>query len=172
MLRAGVIEATFRNGRSWRFLPVHGFELTVRNGIRGRFFNRLCSQAETVRRWRSWTWRFSRTDRVRLESDGRRDGSHMFCDKLCGCLQAFKRNVRQRIEGAALVSESLARKPGLVGGFHLAPCIRPRLRLLDPVVGRKPGLDPLVLATMRFAGKVERERLVGLGGRVFGDALP
>jgi hypothetical protein len=96
----------------------------------------------------------------------------MFGDKLCGLLQAFKRNVRQRIERAALLSESLARKADLVSRLHLAPCIRPRLRLLEPVVARKPRLDRLVVAAMRLAGEIQRERLVGLGGGVLGDALP
>ena len=96
----------------------------------------------------------------------------MFGDKLCGLLQAFKRNVRQRFKRATLLGERLARKGGLVSRLHLAPCIRPRMRLLDPVMRRKPLLDRLVVAAMRLAGEVERERLVGLGGGVLGDALP
>ena len=116
--------------------------------------------------------RFSRTDRVRSESDGRRDGSHMFGDKVCGLLQALERDLGNGFERAALLSECLARKADLVSRLHLAPCIRPRLRLLDPVMRRKPRLDRLVVAAMRLAGEVERERLVGLGGGVLGDALP
>ena len=116
--------------------------------------------------------RFSRTDRVRSESDGRRDGSHMFGDKVCGLLQALERDLGNGFERDALLGERLARKAGLVSRLHLAPCIRPRLRLLDPVMRRKPRLDRLVVAAMRLAGEVERERLVGLGGGVLGDALP
>ncbi len=58
--------------------------------------------------------RFRRTDRVRSELNGRRNGSRMFRDKLCSLLQACKRNVRQRFECAALLSECLARKADLV----------------------------------------------------------
>ena len=65
-------------------------------------------------------------------------------------------------ERDALPGERLARKGGLVSRLHLAPCIRPRLRLLDPVMRRKPRLDRLVVAAMRLAGEVERERLVGV----------
>ena len=63
--------------------------------------------------------RFSRTDRVRSESDGRRDGSHMFGDKVCGLLQALERDLGNGFERAALLSESLARKAGLIGRLHL-----------------------------------------------------
>ena len=58
----------------------------------------------------------------------------MFDDKPCCLLQALERCVRQRFERTALLSERLARKAGLIGRLHLAPCIRPRLRLLDPVM--------------------------------------
>ena len=47
--------------------------------------------------------------------------------------------------------------------LHLAPGIRPGLRLLDPIVRRKPHLDRLFVAAMGLAGEVDRERLVGLG---------
>ena len=78
--------------------------------------------------------RFSRTDRVRSESNGRRNGYRMFGDKFRGLLQAFKRNVGQRFQRAALRGERLARKTGLVSRPHLAGCARSRLRLLDPVM--------------------------------------
>src|SRR5271165_2743398 len=109
--------------RFWRFLPVHCFALTVRNGSEGGPSARSCLQAGTVRRWRRWTWRlrFSRTDRVRSESDSRRDGSHMFGDKVCGLLQALERDLGNGFERDALLGERLARKADLVSRLHLAP---------------------------------------------------
>ena len=116
--------------------------------------------------------RFSRTDRVRPESYGRRNGLRMVDDKLCRLLQLLERGLGKRFERAALPIERLAREAYLVGRLHLAPGIRSRLPRLDPIMRRKPGLDRPVMAAMRFAGEVERERLVGLGGGVLGDALP
>jgi hypothetical protein len=96
----------------------------------------------------------------------------MFGDKVCGLLQALERDLGNGFKRDALLGERLACKGGLVSRLHLAPCIRPRLRLLDPIVRRKPRLDRLVVAAMRLAGEIERERLVRLGGGVLGDALP
>src|SRR5271156_3198746 len=102
---ANLLATSSGNYRSWRFLRVHGVELNVRNGSEDGPSVKSCLQACTVRRWRKWTWRlrFSRSDGVRSEWDGRRDGSRMSGDRLCGLLQAFKRDRRQRIERAALL---------------------------------------------------------------------
>lgn len=96
----------------------------------------------------------------------------MFGDKLRGLLQAFKRDLGNCFERAPSLGERLARKGGFVSRFHLAPCIRPCMRFLHTVMGQKPRLDRLAVAAVRLADEVDRERLVGLGGGVPGDALP
>ncbi len=81
--------------------------------------------------------------------------------------------LQQRHEGVALLLEILAEKPRLIGGFHLNPEIRPMLGgLLDAIVVGQARLHRLVVLSARFAGDVERERLVGLFRGALGDLCP
>ena len=90
-----------------------------------------------------------------------------------GAFQLLVDRLHQRYEGVALLLESLAQKSRLIGGFHLTAEIRPRLGdLLDPIVVGQPNLDGSVVLSARFAGDVERERLIRLFRSVLGDPFP
>jgi len=90
-----------------------------------------------------------------------------------GAFQLLVDRLHQRHEGVAPLLKSLAQKPCLIGGFHLAADIRPLLAdLLDPIVVGQPNLDGSVLLSARFAGDVERERLVRPFRSVLGDLFP
>jgi hypothetical protein len=101
--------------------------------------------------------------------------SHGLCalsDYARRLLYALIGRLNQRFECSALLSEGLARVASLKDCLHLPARLWPRLRLLDPVMGRQPCFNSLVVTPARFGGEVERERLVGFRGRVLRHALP